>query len=470
MTDAEIKMKDLPIVSLKIYDPEITIDEVIGFNAYDAETQAKIVEMKRAAEDEAKFKRAVKYGSPILFKISAVNIPPFGDYLRIRTPCGHFVTIHDPNDEALEFIELAKEETVYVKTIVRPRKFGKKWTLFAEEVEFIIASCDEETAKSLINDYPPYVLLTLGYGYRPTGESYGLILPRLLPLFRPQNVALHVLSFTPPNTGKSTFANLTERLTSAYFYTETPTPANLVGDARFGTKGTAYYHRTIIFDEFDKIASLERQKLEELWKILQTGMEQGTWRRAVSSKADLSFRNTVSLLFFGNVRDETLSGYGLERFNQNHKQLMKAFIAEEYNLTSRQFVDRLCYAEYLTETPRTDDVLNVVDGEVKYLDPKVTRAIIKLIDRKTFTDFKKIVKDKAGRHANRINAFYTALHHLGFETSEQTVTALYNGNITFSSLFTKLETSESDEELTDEDLERMVAGDFACDVLNAESD
>jgi len=468
MSESEIKLNDLPIVSLKIYDPEITIDEVIGFNAYDAETQAKIVEMKRAAEDEAKFKRAVKYSSPILFKISAVRVSPFTDYVTIYTPCGHPILVHDPNDEALEYVELAKEETVYVKAVVTPVTFNDKRRLLAKEIEFIIASCDEETAKSLIRDYPPYVLLTLGYGYRPTGESYGLILPRLLPLFRPQNVALHVLSFTPPNTGKSTFANLTERLTSAYFYTETPTPANLVGDARFGTKGTAYYHRTIIFDEFDKIASLERQKLEELWKILQTGMEQSIWRRAVSSKADLSFRNTVSLLFFGNVRDETLSGYGLERFDHNHKQLIKTFIAEEYNLTSRQFVDRLCYAEYLTDTPRTDDVLNVVDGEVKYLDPKVTRAIIKLIDRKTFTDFRKIVKDKAGRHANRINAFYTALHHLGFETTDQTILALYNGDITFSSLFTKLETSESDEELTESDIDEMLRGADLCDVLDAE--
>ena len=468
MTDSEIKMNDLPIVSLKIYDPEITIDEVIGFNAYDAETQAKIVEMKHSAEDEAKFKRAVKYGSPILFKISAVKIPPFGDYLRIRTPCGHFITVHDPNDEALEFIELAKEETVYVKTTVRPRKFGKKWVLFATEIEFIIASTDEETAKSLVKDYPPYILLALGYGYRPTSESYGLILPRLLPLFRPQNVALHVLSFTPPNAGKSTFANLTERLTSAYFYTETPTPADLVGDARFGTKGTVYYHRTVIFDEFDKIASLERQKLEELWKILQTGMEQGVWRRAVSSKTKISYRNTVSLLFFGNVKDESLSGHGLEQFKQNHKDLIKTFIAEEYNLRSKQFVDRLCYAEYLTNTPTTDDVLNVVDGEVKYLDPKVTRAIIKIIDRKTFTDFKKIVTDKAGRHANRINAFYTALYHLGVEFDDETVFALYNGDKTFLELFTADKSADESEELTEEDLERMIAGDFACDVLNAD--
>ena len=68
------------------------------------------------------------------------------------------------------------------------------------------------------------------------------------------------------------------------------------------------------------------------------------------------------------------------------------------------------------------------------------------------------MKDKAGRHANRINAFYTALYHLGFETSEQTVMALYNGDITFSSLFSKLETSESDEELTESDIDEMLRG------------
>jgi len=468
MSESEIKLNDLPVVSLKIYDPEITIDEIIGFNAYTPEDQARIVEMKRAAEDEAKFKRAVKYGSQILFKISAVKVSPFTDYVTVFTPCGYPILIHDPNDEALEYIELAKEETVYIKAVVEPVTFNDKRRLLAKEIEFIIASSDEETAKSLINDYPPYVLLTLGYGYKPASESYGLILPRLLPLFRPQNVALHVLSFTPPNAGKSTFANLTERLTSAYFYTETPSPANLVGDARFGTKGVAYYHRTIIFDEFDKIASLERQKLEELWKILQTGMEQGTWRRAVSSKADLSFRNTVSLLFFGNVRDETLSGHGLEQFKQNHKDLIKTFIAEEYNLKSKQFVDRLCYAEYLTNTPTTDDILNVIDGEVKYLDPKVTRAIIKIIDRKTFTDFRKIVTDKAGRHANRINAFYTALTHLGVEFDNETVFALYNGDKTFLELFTADKSADESEGLTYEDLERMVADVDLCDVLNAD--
>jgi len=428
-------MTELPLVTLKIFNPEIEPEEIIGFNAYDEETQNEIVRMKRNAEDQTHFYEAVKFGEPLLFKVSEYAVDIFNDVIRLKTPCGQFITIENPDDEVLEYLKMSREETVYIKCTVRPEKIDRKKVLIAENIEFNLASVDTDTAKELLNEYPAYELLTLGFGFKNVPDGFALITPRLLALFRPQNTPLHVICFEPPNTGKSTFASLCERLTTAYFYTETPTPANLVGDARYNTYGVAYHYKTIIFDEFDKIASLERQKLEELWKILQTGMANGVWKRGVSSKVELSFRNVVSCLFFGNVSDEDLSSYDFSRLTDNHKEKLAEVIREKYHLSVKQFISRIAYAHYIHKSPTTDEVLNVKDYEVVYLDPKVTRGIIKLIDIKMYKEFTPLIREKKGRTTRIINALNTALIALGLDVSDKVVMGLFDGQITFFDYF-----------------------------------
>ena len=429
-------MSDLPLVSFKIYVKDLSIDEIIGFRAYTEDEQRKVAEMLHNAQDKAKFYKAVKYSQPILFKLNGVNIDVFNDVAKLRVPCGYTIIVKNINDEILNYIELNREETIYVKAkpIVKHGYKGRKY-IEAEELEFIIATVDTDTAKELLNEYKAYELLAYGFGYKPCNESYGLLIPRLLPIFKPQNIPLHVISYTPPNTGKSTFASLLERVWSAYYYTETPSLPQLVGDGRFNSYGVAYHYRTIVFDEFDKIGSLERQRLEELWRVLQTGMEQGIWKRGVSSKADISYKNFVSLLFFGNVTDEDILNYTSQSTSVNHKDKLEYLIREKYRLSSKQFIDRIVYAEYLIKAPSTDEILNVQDGEVVYLDPKVTRGVLKIIDEKCFDDFKKAESDKAGRKTRQLNAFYTVLYHLGLEIELDTLHELYNGNITFLELY-----------------------------------
>ena len=443
-------MSDLPLVSIKIFVKDLSVEEIIGFNAYDEQSQKAIAEMLRNAQDESAFYRAIKYNKPFIFKLNGVKINLFEDQVRLRVPCGHFIILENVTDEILDILEMNREESIYVKAKAEKVITGKKKYLKATDVQFIIGSVDTDRAKELLNEYKPYELLALGFGYKQEPKAYGLLIPRLLPIFRPQNTALHVISFTPPDTGKSTFANLLERVWSAYFYTETPSLAQLVGDARYNSYGVAYYYRTLIFDEFDKLGSLERQKLEELWRVLQTGMEQGVWKRGVSSKGEISYRNTVSLLFFGNVTDEDLLNYTSQSLTTNHKDRLEYLIREKYKLNTKQFLDRIVYAEYLIQAPRTDEILNVQDAEVVYLDPKVTRGILKIIDEKCYNDFKRIETEKAGRKPRQINAFYTVLTHLGLELDRETIINLHNGSITFLDLFTSDKTVKSESKNTNE--------------------
>jgi len=443
-------MSDLPLVSIKIFVKDLSVEEVIGFRAYDRESQIKLSNMLKNALDKSRFYKAVKHGEPLIFKLNGVTINVFEDTAILKTPCGYPITLDYIDDDVLKVFELNREETVYIKCIPEIVNLGRKKYIRAKDIEFIIGSVDLETANSLLNKYKPYELLALGFGYKMTNESYGLLIPRLLPIFRPQNIPLHVISFTPPNTGKSTFAGLLERTWSAYYYTETPSIANLIGDARYNSYGIAYYYRTIVFDEFDKLGSLERQKLEELWKALQTGMEQGLWKRGVSSKGEISYRNTVSILYFGNVTDEDLMNYVSQSKSSNAKDRIEHLIREKYKLSTKQFIDRIVYAEYLTQCPTTDQILNSKEGEVIYLDPKVTRGILKILDEKMYNDFKKLIKDSAGRKTNQINAFYTALTHLGLELDQETIMKLYNGSITFLDLFTSDKTVKSESKNTNE--------------------
>jgi len=449
-------MSDLPLVSLKVYVKDLGVEEIIGFNAYDEQSQKAIAEMLRNAQDKSAFYKAVKYNKPFIFKLNGVTIDVFNDQAILRTPCGFPIVLENLTDEVIEILELNREETVYIKAKAEKVVAGKKKYLRATDVQFIIGTVDLDRAKELLKEYKAYELLALGFGYKPAPESYGLLIPRLLPVFKPQNIPMHVISFTPPNTGKSTYANLLERVWSAYFYTETPSLAQLVGDARYNSYGVAYYYRTLIFDEFDKLGSLERQKLEELWRVLQTGMEQGVWKRGVSSKGEISYRNTVSLLFFGNVTDEDILNYTSQSLTTNHKERLETLIREKYRLATKQFMDRITYAEYLVNTPTTDEILNTRDGEVVYLDPKVTRGLLKLIDQRCFEDFKKIEAKKAGRKAHQKNAFFTVLYHLGLEISLEELEALYNGSKTFLDYFTaakeeaKAESKEAEEAKAEE--------------------
>jgi len=459
-------MKDLPLVSLKIYVKDLSVEEVIGFNAYDKESQEKLAKMLKNANDKPSFYKAIKYNEPFIFKLNGVTIDVFNDTVKLRTPCGYLIAIDNVSDELLNVLEMSREETLYVKAKAKKIITHNRKYLKATEIKFIVGTVDLETAKDLMKDYKPYELLTLGFGYKPIKESYGLLIPRLLSVFRPQNIALHVMSFTPPNTGKSTFANLLERLWSAYYYTETPSLPQLVGDGRFNTYGVAYYYKTLIFDEFDKLGSLDRQKLEELWRVLQTGMEQGIWKRAVSSKGDINYRNVVSLLYFGNVTDDDLLNYMSQNISTNHRERLEYLIREKYKLNVKQFMDRLVYVEYLTKAPTTDEILNAKGGEVIYLEPKVTRGILKIIDELCFKDFKKIETERAGRKSNQINAFYTVLTHLGLELDQSELLDLYNGNKTFLDYFSnnnktddieiKVKSDQKYEELDEMTLKEML--------------
>jgi len=207
----------------------------------------------------------------------------------------------------------------------------RKGYLVAEKLQIGTFKTSKDIAKELWEEVGASVLL-YALGLKPRWQLFTLYLPRYLGLFKgfqheyetKPYYPLHVMQFSPPATGKSTFA---DRVESAFNYEhlggEFPSLTRLIGDARNGSVGIVGIRDGIIFDEFDKTTYMVKQEFILMQKDLQTGMEQGKWKRGKGGKAPtiykyvnfICFGNNNKIIGVRNAREAVTQLYDVEGFD-----------------------------------------------------------------------------------------------------------------------------------------------------------
>ncbi|RLG98328.1 hypothetical protein DRO29_01225, partial [Candidatus Bathyarchaeota archaeon] len=196
-------MTKLPLISVKRYVNELDISIILGFEAFDEESQRKLLRYVMNATDPAYFTDAVYNRDYLIFKIERFAIDFNNDEVAfILKPATVYLEL---SDEVIKALKTTKDANVYVKArifgVYKPKRGKAK--IYISDVKFIVADLNEDKAKELLNEYDPLTLLTYALGYEPHPDVYGLILPRLLPIFKPFGLGVHVIQFTPPATGKT---------------------------------------------------------------------------------------------------------------------------------------------------------------------------------------------------------------------------------------------------------------------------
>jgi len=421
-------MTDLPLISFKRYIQELTDEEIITFEAWTKEAQEELYKKLLPSKNTLWLENAFRKKQNILFKPESISISHKYNCFYFYIPSGTIAV--NITDELLDYIVQLRSSNIYfeVKLTQKIPITITKAIYKGDLIAIYEADYDFDRAKELLNEYKPICLIMYAIGYKPTNTAIASKLAMILPLFRFNDRAIHTATFTPPRFGKTKTASILRGLTPSYL-TTMPTPSKLVYDGAKGRYGLTYFYSTIYIDEFDKIQSSKRKDVfKESYEILLTGMSEGYWTREVSSKVG-DFHNIVGFCFLGNWNNRLIETCtNINEYNKDSRSIL-------YNLLEdivypKPFIERLCYVEFIDENVQAYKLLNYNENnEVMYLHPKVSRAIIKMLQDKTIEQpiYKK-AESEIDHHFNSMKAVLTVL---GLEIDDNTIEALVHGNTTF---------------------------------------
>ena len=457
---------DLPFITYTKYIRELDDSLIISFRAFDQESQRKLYNYTLNAVDKAHFIYAVRKNEPVLFKIERYSVNLLNNEIKFDFPAGSIHVLL--TDQLLDVLKQLRSANIYVMAndfkIVKTKKGVK---IYANQLSIKIADLNIEYAKELLKEYDPLTLIAYSLGYKPEKEIIALTIPRILPIFKPYNLGVHIIQFTPPETGKTSTIRILTQLVNAYHCLSFPSRAKLVGDARFNTYGLAYKYDVIFVEEFDKISGNRAVEFREDYETLLTGLEQGVWQREKSSRSDIYYTNPVSFYLSGNVANKDLDEYNINAFTATNRDRIKFILEQKLDVNLEPLISRFCYVEYIKEQIRAMRYLNYDENKrVQYLDPRVSRGLFFiLVENQDRTKYKN-EHSRMDRHFNTLKAITKTLK---LELDDNTIEKLTRGETTFLEVL-KQEKSESapkseqNQPKPDQELEE--GEDFTFDLSN----
>lgn len=429
-------MAELPLISFKQYYEDLPEHLVTTFKAFKPEEQEKLRAMIKACEEQAELAIRAKMGKSVIFKLDQnYQLDTAKNWIAFDLPAGRVIA--PLTDQLLELISKANGST-YIKAKLSGLKPARRKVIAeADKLQFFKADYDLKTAEELLKEHRAIDLLMLSLGYKPTAEAIAVTLPRLLTLFkyydRNKIAGVHTVSFQQAGTGKSSTFCMLESLANAYYCEEIPTVAKLIGDARLGSFGIVKRADIIAIDEFDKVTSDFKDRFELIFPILLTGMEQGIYRREVSSKKELSIKKAISYCFMGNSSNKDLSSYGIAE-KLSAVEMLETILKTVFPSSNvPAFMDRLIYVEFLKESYQIlRDINTNSEGLTQVLEPRVARGIIKLLREKLLRNFKLGEVDSRTERAIQVLTAILKLLSLEELAEDQgTIEELVRGELTF---------------------------------------
>jgi len=403
---------------IRIVDPKIPdyIYSMFPSISHDREKLRKVYQMYKAGNisDYAQAFFGLHRSGQIITRIINFRIDVDRQIIVAKIPIDYplvipldFVRTDDP-DKLL--IELSKPLVAYVEY--------KRGYLLARKIKLGYQKTSEDIAREILQDVGISALM-YAIGLQPEWKLFMLYLPRFMSLFKGFDVKkgetafypIHVMQFTPPASGKSTFAI---RVESAFNYEylggEFPSLARLVGDARSGQIGIVGIRDGVILDEFEKVNYKVRQEFIEIQKDLQSGMEQGVWKRGKGAHAPVVHK-FVNFLVFGN-NDELI------KMKNARMGLQVLYQVDGFSA----FVDRFTVVD---NVPEKIDVMKHVTGYV--LPNHILRGLIEALQKNMCKVEPEIeVESRYYRHLMNVKSF---LHTLGLNIPDNIlIDIIYGAN------------------------------------------
>ena len=339
-------------------------------------------------------------------------------------------------------------------------EYGKDACLI-ELVDPLKGYTNEDDAKRILDEYDltPLEILIAGLGIKPTNETLRLFAPRILSLFSYQDRPIHIMQFTNVETGKTEFGTRLEFIFSWTFYSEFPSVAELIYDGRTGSAGAVFTSQGIVIDEMDKVS---KSKFLESYQPLNTGLENGLWRRGVSSHGRrLEVYRRVPFLVFGNCNqgNDVVDTRLYDNTRQISKEIIESAISrtrdDDRMVNVYSFLDRFAICDvYSKYVPITEYLITNDHGAIGVLPDSIYRGLVAVIQQRIPTEYVESSEECKGRKRRHAEAVYNVMRVLlDTDLDVDIVRQVVAGNRDFGALFDSV-SIESKTQTKDEDSER----------------
>ncbi|CAQ58449.1 protease [Stygiolobus rod-shaped virus] len=235
-----------------------------------------------------------------------------------------------------------------------------------------------EIAKELLEkadaEHQTWALLLDAFGYdSPKFEinDIFMFLPRLFPLFKSPVTKRRVnyIEISNRGTGKTTTFMLLQEIFNFRYYTEPPSYANLIYDARNNMMGAVFLSKGLIFDEIQTWKdSISRNNLMAINSSLSTGIENCIWTRGAGTESkSTTIHNCIPIIYAGNPYSLVLDRYASPDVEE--------YLAK-YEVFTSAILDRIHIIQLAIK--KTYD--KIISGKVVF--PSILKALVELIQQK----------------------------------------------------------------------------------------
>ncbi len=328
--------------------------------AYRAGSDPQYFHVLSAYQDEVK----------VLTKITSVKAIPEG----VRAVIGNGITVDfDPSEIADSPDDFWNMLSGYFFFSLKKNVENDHIVYTVEKVMSAEPASNVDVAKELFeraleeHALPRLLLQAFGYDYfrLDAGDVWSL-LNRILPVFESpySHRKVNIIEITNRGTGKSTTFLLLREYFNFRYYTELPSFANLIYDARNNMPGSVFVSDGLIFDE---VQNWKDVSAEDVNSALSTGLENCVWSRGAGTESRTAVRQKcLPIVYSGNPMELTLQDL---RGTTLHEYLGKYIVFNE------ALLDRI----HIIHVARKKSFSEVVNAQVLY--PSVARSLISLIQR-----------------------------------------------------------------------------------------
>jgi len=385
---------------------------------------------------------AINQMAEIIFKPESYSVTPHGDVYFMTRGGAILTTKVDALGESRKEIENVISNWMYA-VVEKPKRkmhpYQRNLIAKITEIEPLLTNYDYESAKRVLNDYglKPVEALLLAFGVIPCKETIRLYLPRLISLFYYNGMPVHTIQLTNTDSGKSYFGIRCEFAFNFTSFSEFPSPAKLIYDARNASKGAVFVSNGIVIDEIDK---LNKQRFEESYQPLNTGLENGIWRRGVQTISGINLEGyrLIPFILFGNI----LQGEDpLYLITENPRNTVTSLLDNATGMSTYSFVERFAIVDVIYKRIPILDYVIKKDGVYGSMRDSVLRALILLIQERIKIqeiDGYGIVNGRLRRHAEAVYNIVSALFGEEVEFDDKDVCKLVAGELTVEELLNKV--------------------------------
>jgi len=358
------------------YNPRDTqriLNIIMGEKQIEEQKKNEILKAYKRGIDQQYFSANLPYYNEIKFISKITNFKVRNDDVIARFQNG-FISSFDPHfiaDNPDDFYNLISS---YM--FVKIKKGSQDW--YISDIYSIEPPNNYEIAKELFeladSEKETFALLLQSFGYDPTKMEVSdkfLTVQRLFPLFKSPVTKrqINYIEISNRGTGKTTTFMILQEVFNFRYYTESPTYANLIYDARNNMYGAVFLSNGLIFDEIQNWK--EGFSVKELGSInatLSTGLENCVWTRGAGTESRSStIQKCIPIIYAGNPYSLTINRLAMPDLED---------YLTNYEIFTPAILDRI----HIIQIAVKKTYEKIINAKVLY--PSILRALIELIQQK----------------------------------------------------------------------------------------